>query len=199
MPEKYPVSERHRRAAGLRKITRLKLSWNLTTDSVDDGISSATAMDSAQPPADTPISAAVNAKRKLPKTSKSYEITSLTIRTPAFSYACLEVVSDPPSDLPLDDLTVRSYLISAFTQFLGLTGSAISVDILKVEPKECWIRVPREDLSAVIAAVGGWVGHGENGREVGWRVRESGNWLGSLAGARSAAKLWAGLTTSTTS
>ena len=159
-------------------------------DSLDDGIPPATATEYAQSPADTLILDAVNAKRKLPKATKSHEITSRTIKTPAFSYTCLELISDPPSKVPLDDLTVRSYLTSAFTQFLGLTGSAISVDILKVEPKECWIRVPREELSAVVAAVGGWVGRGENGGEVGWRVRGSGNWLGSLVGGRSAEKVW---------
>jgi ribonuclease P/MRP protein subunit POP8 len=160
--------------------------------SVDEGLPPAAATESAQLSADTLISDAVNAKRKLPKAAKSHEITNRTIKTPAFAYVCLELISDPPSKILLDDLTVRSYLTSAFTQFLGLTGASISVDILKVEPKECWIRVPREDLSAVIAAVGGWVGAGENGVEVGWRVRSSGNWLGSLVGGRSAEKVWTG-------
>jgi len=161
-------------------------------DIVDDCLPPATATDSAQPPADTLLSDAVNVKRKLPKATKSHEITSRTIKTPAFSYACLEIISDPSGKVPLDNLTVRSYITSALTQFLGLTGSAISVDILKVEPRECWIRVPRQDVSAVVAAVGGWVGRGENGGEVGWRVRSSGNWLGSLLGERSAEKVWTG-------
>jgi ribonuclease P/MRP protein subunit POP8 len=161
-------------------------------DIVDDCLPPATATESAQPPADTLLSDAVNVKRKLPKATKSHEITCRTIKSPAFSYACLELISDPPSKVPLDNLTVRSYLTSALTRFLGLTGSAISVDILKVEPKECWIRVPREDLSAVVAAVGGWVGRGENGGEVGWRVRASGNWLGSLLGERSTEEVWTG-------
>jgi ribonuclease P/MRP protein subunit POP8 len=159
-------------------------------DSVDDGTHPAIAKESAQSAEETLISDAVNAKRRLPKATKSHEITSRTIKSPAFSYACLELISDPPSRVPLDDLTVRSYLTTAFTQFLGLTGSAISVDILKVEPKECWIRVPREDLSAVLAAVGGWIGRGENGVEVAWRIRGGGNWLGSLVGERSAEKVW---------
>lgn len=149
-------------------------------------------MDPTQSAADTLISDTVIPKRKLSKASKSHEITSQTIKDPAFSYACLELISDPPTRVPLDNLTVRSYLTSAFSQFLGLTGSAISVDILKVESKECWIRVPRDDLSAVIASVGGWVGQSENGIEVGWRVRGSGDWLGSLVGAGSAEKFWTG-------
>jgi ribonuclease P/MRP protein subunit POP8 len=131
-------------------------------------------------------------KRKLPNTSKSQEITTRTIKNPAYSYAWLEVICDPSIGFILDSLTVRSYLTAALAQFLGLTGSAISVDILKVEQKECWIRVPRQDLGAVVATLGGWVGHGENSAEVGWRIRASGNWLGSLVGVRSAENVWSG-------
>jgi len=161
-------------------------------DGIEDGIPSAEEIETSHSPGDNLTSSATNTKRKLSKATKSYDITSRTIKAPAFSYACLELVSDPPSKVPLDDLTVRSYLTSAFTQFLGLTGSAISVDILKVEPKECWIRVPREDLSSVVAAAGGWIGRGQDGIEVGWKLRASGNWLGSLVGGRSAEKVWMG-------
>lgn len=126
------------------------------------------------------------------KAQKGHEITTRTIKTPAFSYACLELISEPPIKIELDNLTVRSYLTGAFTQFLGFTGSAISVDILKVENGECWIRVPREDLSAVVAAVGGWVGNGQSNNRVGWRVRKSGNWLGSLVGGRTVDRTWSG-------
>lgn len=80
-------------------------------------------------------------------------------------------------------------------QFLGLTGSAISIDILKVEGRECWVRVPREGLSPLIAAVGGWVGGsgaGAGGMEerVGWRVRGSGNWLSALLAQQDEARIW---------
>jgi len=135
---------------------------------------------------------AVSSKRKLSKSPKGHEITTRTIKNPAFTYACLELISNSPFSVTLDELTVRSYLTSAFTQFLGLTGSSISVDILKVEDRECWIRVPRDDLSAVIAAVGGWLGGKEKYGQVGWRVRISGNWLGSLLGAGRLEKVWTG-------
>lgn len=190
--EKNPVSECLGRVIGLRKTETPRFHGTQVMNSAEDGIPSAEAMDTTQSPADNLISDVMNAKRKLPKATKSHEITSRTIKTPAFSYACLELISDPSSKVPLDDLTIRSYLTSAFTQFLGLTGSAISVDILKVEPKACWIRVPREDLNLTIAAAGGWIGRGENGLEVGWRVRASGNWLGSLVGRSSAEKVWSG-------
>jgi len=134
----------------------------------------------------------VTAKRKLSKTLKGHEISTRTIRTPAWSYAYLELITDPPSKKLLDELMVRTYLTSAFTQFLGLTGSAISVDILKVEEAECWIRVPRSDLSAVIAAVGGWVSGNEREGMMAWKVRESGNWLGHLVAKRGIEKIWTG-------
>ena len=92
------------------------------------------------------------------KTTKGHEIASKTIKNPPFSYARLELMSESTFEINLDNLTVRSYIMAALTQFLGLSGSAISVDILKVEGREAWIRVPREDLSPVVAAVGGWVG-----------------------------------------
>ena len=129
-------------------------------------------------------------KQKPPKSTKDHEITTKTIKEPPFSYACLELISESTtSEIKLDDLTVRSYIMAALTQFLGLTGSAISVDILKVDGRECWIKVPREDLSPVMAAVGGWVG-GTEGGKVGWRFKASGNWLSSLVGNQGVEKIW---------
>ena len=126
------------------------------------------------------------------KPSKGHEITTTTIKTPPFSYACLELISESMAAIRLDDLTVRAYITAALSRFLGLTGSAISVDILKVEGGECWIRVPREDLGAVTAAVGGWVGENEEREKVGWRVKASGNWLSSLVGDQGIEKVWSG-------
>jgi ribonuclease P/MRP protein subunit POP8 len=117
-------------------------------------------------------------------------ITSKTITNPPFSYVCLELVSDAAAGTKLDEITVRTYITSALTQFLGLTGSAISVDILKVRKRECWIRVPREDLSPVVAAVGGWMGGNDAEGRVGWRVKASGNWLSALVADRESETLW---------
>lgn len=128
------------------------------------------------------------------KTTKGHEITTKTIRTSPFSYARLELMSESTSDINLDNLTVRSYIMAALTQFLGLSGSAISVDILKVEGREAWIRVQREDLSPVLAALGGWVGGSGVDRigRVGWKVKSSGNWLSSLVGENEVEKIWSG-------
>ena len=127
---------------------------------------------------------------QITRTARGKEIATQTIRTPVFSYIWLELIAAPPNRVPLDALTIRTYLTAAFQQFLGLTGSAISVDLLKVEDSECWIRIPREDLSAATAALGGWLGRGDNANEVGWRIRGSGNFLGSLVGRSSRENLW---------
>lgn len=102
---------------------------------------------------------------------------TLTIRNPPFTYLHLTLLSS--SVLALDILTARTYLTSALQQFLGVTGTAIPIDFLKVEGPDAWVRVPREDGGAVVSAVTGWVGGGTGGA-VGWRVVGRGDWLGSV-------------------
>jgi ribonuclease P/MRP protein subunit POP8 len=140
--------------------------------------------------------------------SRGHEITTKTIKSTPFSYIHLELISSLPSTSTtsstypskptLDALTIRTYLTSALAQFLGLTGSAISIDILKISGLGCWIRVAREDLSPVLAAVGGWVGNANGGggadgserERVGWRVKGSGNWLSVLLAQRDEESIW---------
>jgi ribonuclease P/MRP protein subunit POP8 len=138
---------------------------------------------------DTNMSEEPSTKRKQ-KQPKGHEITTKTIKTPPFSYACLELIFDSTTDIKLDEITVRSHITAALTQFLGLSGSAISVDILKAEGRECWIRVPREDLSTVLAAVGGWMGEDDADGKIGWQVKARGNWLSSLVGNQGVEKIW---------
>jgi ribonuclease P/MRP protein subunit POP8 len=111
----------------------------------------------------------------------------------ANSYGFRITQSGPGSGL--DALTARTHLTAALSQFLGLAGTAISVDILKIESTPLkrrdadhdgrggvylWIRVPREDASAVVAAVSSWIGGESSGAEVAWRVCSKGNYLGGL-------------------
>lgn len=63
-------------------------------------------------------------------------------------------------------------------QFLGITGTAIPIDFLKVEDRDVWIRVPREDAAGVVGALSQWVG---NDGGVSWRVKGKGEWLGVAA------------------
>lgn len=119
-------------------------------------------------------------------------------------------VTNPPSTStsPLDPLTARTYLSAALSQFLGLMGTTIPLDILKVSPppsssssteggktggsgSTVWARVPRDDAAAVVAALSSWIGGstGTNtngggdaagGSSVAWRVCAKGNYLGAL-------------------
>ena len=133
----------------------------------------------------------VKRKTELPTTvKKGYDITTKTIKTPPFSYAYFEYISDGLPTSELDALTVRSHLTSGLNQFLGLTGAAISVDILKVAINGCWVRVPREDLRAVVAAMGQWIGTGEGNAKEAWKLKASGNWLGSLVASQEVQETW---------
>lgn len=125
-------------------------------------------------------------KRKLPPpTTAAHQKTHTLIHPAPWLYLHLELhgpTTTTTSD-DLDALTARSYLTSALSQFLGLTGAAIPVDILHLRGREVWVRVARGDGSAVVAAVSGWVGGGGGqGSAVGWRVRGRGAWLGGLVG-----------------
>ena len=142
---------------------------------------------------DTPMQEAppitANSQRK--QTHKGHEHKAITITAPPFSYIHLELQSSSSKKPQLDDLTAKSYITSALTQLLGITGSAMSIDILKTEDKDVWIRVMREDASAVVAAMGGWIKGMRNGDEqVGWRVKGRGNWLGGLVGEGDIEGIW---------
>lgn len=117
-------------------------------------------------------------KRK--RTSTKPPTTSITLRNPHWSYIHLQHLpsttansNTTPNTTPLDAPTIHLHLRSALTQFLGLHGSAIALDILKIEHHNVWLRVQAEDRVAFVAAIGGWVGR--DGRE-GWRVKGWSYW-----------------------
>ena len=115
---------------------------------------------------------------------------SITIRHPQHAYFNLtlfSVIDIPMSSSPnnlkeppnIDVLTARGYLSSALQQYLGVTGVAIAIDILKVEGRSCWLRIPKEDGMALMGALGQWSSHKEGGMT--WRIRGHGEWLGRVA------------------
>ena len=113
-----------------------------------------------------------------PMSHSSYR--SLSIRNPPYTYLNLVLLTSTlssSSQPPVDILTARTYLTSALSQYLGLTGTAIPIDFLKVEGRSVWIRVPREDGVALVGALSQWVG--KEG-DVSWRVKAKGEWLGSV-------------------
>ena len=98
----------------------------------------------------------------------------LTLLTASIAGAApsIDEAAGPP---PIDEITVRTHLTTALRQFLGLTGTAIPVDILRCAGRDAWVRVPAQDAAAAVEALSGWVGS-----EAAWRVRRSGSWLGGL-------------------
>ena len=110
-------------------------------------------------------------------------LQSITIRNPPYTYLHLSLITSAPSSssdsklAPIDILTARTHVTSALSQFLGLTGTAIPIDFLKLDGRNVWIRVPREDGSAVVGALSQWAG---GGGTVSWRIRGKGQWLGAV-------------------
>ena len=113
-----------------------------------------------------------NKKRRKKRTPKPHILSQLTLRNPPWSYIRLQYLTSSIQTPKLDAVTAHLHLTAALSQFLGLHGAAIPFDILKLEGQDAWIRLPHEDSSAVIAAVGGWVS--ANGE--GWRVKGSSSW-----------------------
>ncbi|GLA03954.1 hypothetical protein AnigIFM60653_003984 [Aspergillus niger] len=161
------------------------------------------------------MSTTTTSKRKSLTTTTTSDSSPKTIhftsRTPTWTYLKLQLVTNPPSTStsPLDPLTARTYLSAALSQFLGLMGTTIPIDILKISPpppsssteggktggggsgSTVWTRVPRDDAAAVVAALSSWIG-GSTGTNtngggdaagassVAWRVCAKGNYLGAL-------------------
>ncbi|MCJ1416301.1 hypothetical protein MMC32_002636 [Xylographa parallela] len=131
----------------------------------------------SSPPPTSPLSTNM---RKPP--TRSLPLTTNTTLPLPHTYLHLSLLTpssvlSPQNSPPIDAITARTYLTAALTQFLGLTGTAIAIDILKVEGRDCWLRVAREDGAAVERAVVAWAGEG-----VAWRIRGVGGWLGGLVG-----------------
>ena len=123
------------------------------------------------------------------KAPKSAEIRSHPVR-PQSSYAHLELVSPSAAAPTLDALQAHSYCLAALTRFLGDTGAAVTVDVLKVERNRCWVRVPSEDLSALAAAVTAWSGTKDGGMDVVFKLLGCSDWLGCLVGGEGQEDLW---------
>lgn len=110
-------------------------------------------------------------KRK--KSSKQTTLSQFTIRNPTWAYINLTLINSSASASPvLDPLTAQLHLQSALSSFLGVHGTAIPFDLLNIEGRNVCLRLPREDASAVVAAVGGWVG--KNGEA--WSLKDWGCW-----------------------
>lgn len=150
----------------------------------------------------SPQPAETVAKRRAPDSPPNrseLEPHRFTTRSPPWTYLKLQLVLQPGTSSPvLDALTARKYLTSALSQFLGLTGTAIPIDILKIDvapeselpPNILWVRVPREDAPAVVSALSSWIGNTgiasggatatSAGGSVAWRICAKGNFLSAI-------------------
>lgn len=137
------------------------------------------------PPLEQAIQKAAATKSK---STKSHNVYTTTIKTPPYAYAHLEIITSSNTSVSLDDLTTRQYLTSAMKQFLGITGTAMPIDILKVSGRETWVRLPRQDLGAFAAAMAAWMGTGTS--VSGFRICAAGDWLGALVGRYDQRKIW---------
>ncbi|KAI3323221.1 hypothetical protein HD806DRAFT_535706 [Xylariaceae sp. AK1471] len=125
------------------------------------------------------------------KVNKSYELAKSTIKAPPHSYAHLELFNAESANTgELDALQIRSFCSAALKQFLGATGMAIPLDILKVEGQSCWLRLPRDDLGAFAAAITAWQGTAQDGVHSMFRIRGCSDWLGALVGQQDEQRLW---------
>lgn len=114
-----------------------------------------------------------------------------TIKAPQFAYAHLELHTDGSRAVTLDELFVRSYCTAALRQYLGHTGAAIPLDILKVEGTHCWLRMPRDDVKPFAAALTASRGSvGDDDTPCLLRIKQCSDWLGSMVGNEELAKLW---------
>ncbi|OQN98264.1 hypothetical protein B0A48_15540 [Cryoendolithus antarcticus] len=130
-----------------------------------------------------PATQTSTASKKRVRTPKTQTLANLTLRNPQWSYIHLSLVSakSPSSSLeypPLDALTAHLHLTSALSQFLGLHGGAIPIDILKLEGQDVWIRIPADDRVGFVAATGGWTGRGGEG----WRIVGWSSWSADASG-----------------
>ncbi|KAF3283887.1 hypothetical protein TWF970_001057 [Orbilia oligospora] len=122
------------------------------------------------------------------KAKKKHGEQRFTVRKPEWQYLHLRMTFDPPHpptysspSYPPDLLTWKTHLSTALNQFLGIAGTAISIDFLHLEGPEVWIRLPREDSTRFTAAIGGW-GSEVEGRNVGFRVLASTEFLMGIVG-----------------
>lgn len=109
----------------------------------------------------------------------------------------LNSISQPASaEISFDALTARTYLTSALSQYLGVYGTSIPIDILKIGSSltgvkkenrrfELWMRVPNDDIPAVAGAVSSWVGDVAGEANVAFRTRLTGAFLGPLVNGTS--------------
>ena len=137
-------------------------------------------------PATQASTSASTKKKRKKRTPKPHVLSQSTIRNAPWAYVHLQHLHSSSTAPDLDAVTAHLHLTAALSQFLGLHGAAIPFDVLKLEDQDVWIRLPSDDRSALVAAVGGWVSGGGEG----WRVKGWSSWDANAMGRDSGQDLF---------
>ncbi|RMZ67182.1 ribonuclease P MRP subunit POP8 [Pyrenophora seminiperda CCB06] len=115
-------------------------------------------------------------KRNTPGTATAQKesqhiLHQTTFRKTQWSYFVLELVTPSTTSSPsttttttttpqpdISPLLTLTLLTKALCSYLGTTGAAIPLDILKILGRKVWLRVPRLDARGVRAGLSSWVG-----------------------------------------
>jgi ribonuclease P/MRP protein subunit POP8 len=109
--------------------------------------------------------------------SASLKSVTHALRQPQWTYFHLALIRLDAEDPALDMITARQQLTEALSRFLGLIGTTIDVDILKLEDNNIWVRVPRDTSKAFHEAISSWIGQGQ----MKYIVKDKDDWLVRLA------------------
>lgn len=113
-------------------------------------------------------------KRNAPSTPQPHILHQSTFRRPPHTLLHLRLTSTStpnPTNLSadLDPLTFLQSITAALHSYLGVTGAAIPLDVMKIEGRDVWVRCQMGDERGLRAGVGEWVG-AMGGGKVGLRV-----------------------------
>ena len=144
----------------------------------DQNLFEATESTAVTAPTTQVTSTASKSMKRKKRKPRTHVLSQFTIRSPPWAYVHLQHLTSSGAGSNLDAVTVHLHLTAALSKFLGLHGSAIPFDILKLEGQDVWVRLQSEDRSALVAAVGGWL----NGNGEGWRVKGWSSWDANAGG-----------------
>lgn len=117
----------------------------------------------------TTTESTANKKKKRSRPSKNLTIAQFSVRHPTWTYVHLKHINSSNTASRIDETTVSLWIDAALAQFLGMHGRAISIDYLKLEGQDIFIRIPNQDHQAFIAALTNWIGRNSDAlRTVGW-------------------------------
>lgn len=184
--------------------TGTKAGQSANTEAEADADADTSMVDAAAVDAQEPSTSPRDAKKRKRKQKESHVLFQTTFRKPAWSYFHLTLVTPgtasqipsasetQPDSRDIDNLTVSTLLLQPLTAYLGITGSAVPVDILHTQGRSAYVRIPRQDARGFRAGLSGWIGGcdagsvpgvKEGGRvNVAWRVVAEGGSLGLLRG-----------------